>query len=66
METKKSSCFVTIGTIEFTCDYDYVREPLGIWNLTVEFAGEDFTGLLTEGALETIEHRIFMEEAEDR
>lgn len=65
----KSSSYVTINDIEFTCDYDYipamptrdrmqVPEPEGIENLTVEFDGLDFTDLLKESVLETIEQRI--------
>ena len=65
----KSSSYVTINDIEFTCDYDYIPawsghdrmvkpEPEGIENLTVEFDGLDFTELLKESVLETIEQRI--------
>lgn len=65
----KSSCYVTINDIEFTCDFEFCAamptrdrmqepEPAGIEELTVEFGGMDFTGLLKDSVLETIEQRI--------
>lgn len=75
--SRKSSCYVTIGDIEFTCDYTYYKpiwvgpqsldppEPAEVENLEISFGGHGFTELLDQVIVDRIIDLIIEQEGDE-
>ena len=70
MKGRRSACFVTLGDLEFACDYDYDAPvegdeqgidppvPASVSNLTIELGSSDVTDYLADAIIDRIVERI--------